>query len=435
MMKKFLIIPLLLTLLISCHKSPPKEFIIKVEPSVKLLDTYSKVILLRNRYFIPANSLIEVEYNFKIDKGFKFNKDFRIGVHFIDDEGRVIWQDDHYPPIPTSKWKSGETITYKKVFKIPQNVYYPRISMAIVFYDPKNTSEKYYIQTKEKIERKYTVAKMFVEPEEKEIYRKGWQKLEFSPDGRNSWRWMGPYASYAFKNPQMNVFLNIRGSTILKCLENPFKIELLLNKTPLDTIELKSNKFEKQILLEKELLKDEEWCLLEIKPNHFFVPKECGISDDTRKLSIMINELKVRPYYFANGFYDREISNGEYFRWMSKKGKIVLTNPYRNCVIYIKGSTNINAFSMPPTLKLTLNNNPLEPLKIEENEFSKLWEIDEKLLGTNKTIDLVIECDQSFVPKDKGISNDKRELSVMFKEFYFVPTKIHKKGKSGNFFL
>lgn len=39
------------------------------------------------------------------------NKDYTVFVHFVDKDGKTVLQDDHKPPIPTSKWSGGVKYT------------------------------------------------------------------------------------------------------------------------------------------------------------------------------------------------------------------------------------------------------------------------------------------------------------------------------------
>ena len=40
--------------------------------------------------------------------------DFRVFVHLVDPDGNIVQQDDHYPPVPTSQWKAGQPVNYRR---------------------------------------------------------------------------------------------------------------------------------------------------------------------------------------------------------------------------------------------------------------------------------------------------------------------------------
>ncbi|MFW6198775.1 MAG: hypothetical protein ACOC5E_03020, partial [Acidobacteriota bacterium] len=48
--------------------------------------------------------------------------DYKVFVHFRDPEGRIRYQDDHYPPEPTSQWESGAAVEYSRWLYPPDDV-------------------------------------------------------------------------------------------------------------------------------------------------------------------------------------------------------------------------------------------------------------------------------------------------------------------------
>src|SRR5688572_3783458 len=62
----------------------------------------------------PAGSPLEITYKFVVEKGASFDKDYRVMVHVVDTDEELMWTDDHDPPVPTTKWKPGETVEYTR---------------------------------------------------------------------------------------------------------------------------------------------------------------------------------------------------------------------------------------------------------------------------------------------------------------------------------
>jgi hypothetical protein len=43
-------------------------------------------------------------------------------MHVIDTGGRILYQDDHVPPKPTSDWAEGKDITYTRAVAVPASL-------------------------------------------------------------------------------------------------------------------------------------------------------------------------------------------------------------------------------------------------------------------------------------------------------------------------
>ena len=78
---------------------------------------------------VPIGSAVTLTYKFVVAPNASFDKDYWVFVHVLDPEGEQMWTDDHLPPTPTSQWKAGETIEYKRTIFVPN---YPYIGAAMV---------------------------------------------------------------------------------------------------------------------------------------------------------------------------------------------------------------------------------------------------------------------------------------------------------------
>lgn len=73
-----------------------------------------------NETILRPNETFEITYRWK-SLG-KMDKDYVVFVHFTDDKNRILFQQDHMPPIPTSRWSPGDIINESYTIKIPENV-------------------------------------------------------------------------------------------------------------------------------------------------------------------------------------------------------------------------------------------------------------------------------------------------------------------------
>ncbi len=64
--------------------------------------------------------------NFRITYWWKsldtVKKDYTVFVHFIDSNGKIVFQHDHKPPVPTSEWALGDIISEKYDVCVPSHV-------------------------------------------------------------------------------------------------------------------------------------------------------------------------------------------------------------------------------------------------------------------------------------------------------------------------
>ena len=51
-------------------------------------------------------SPVDVTYRFEVAPGApSFGENYRVFVHVMDSDEKLLWTDDHDPPVPTTQWK------------------------------------------------------------------------------------------------------------------------------------------------------------------------------------------------------------------------------------------------------------------------------------------------------------------------------------------
>src|SRR4051812_26527112 len=59
-------------------------------------------------------------------------KNYWVMVHFVsDDDGRIVWIDDHRPPTPTSEWRAGRAVEYTRTIFIPDSLPLGNVSLQV----------------------------------------------------------------------------------------------------------------------------------------------------------------------------------------------------------------------------------------------------------------------------------------------------------------
>src|SRR5262245_47020111 len=109
----------------------------------------------------PIGSAVTLTYKFVVAPDAKFDKDYYVFVHVLDPEGEQMWTDDHMPPTPTSKWKPGETIEYKRTIFIQNYPYIGEANVRLGLYDLA-TGKRLVLNAPEVSRREYLVTKFQV---------------------------------------------------------------------------------------------------------------------------------------------------------------------------------------------------------------------------------------------------------------------------------
>ena len=159
---------------------------------------------------VPIGSAVTLTYKFVVASNATFDKDNWVFVHVLDPEGEQMWNDDHQPPVPTTQWKPGQTVEYKRTIFVPN---YPYIGQAIVrlgLYDPPS-GKRHVLSAPEASRREYNVAKIQIQPSSERVflmYRDGWHPAEVdSKNPQNEWTWTKKTATLSFKNPKKDSVL------------------------------------------------------------------------------------------------------------------------------------------------------------------------------------------------------------------------------------
>lgn len=180
---------------------------------------------------MPIGSAVTLTYTFAVAANAAFDKDYWVFVHVLDPEGEQMWTDDHMPPTPTTKWKAGETVTYKRTIFVPN---YPYIGEAVVrlgLYDPAS-GKRLVLNAPEGSRREYIVAKTQILASSENIflmYKDGWHPAENDvKNPQNEWKWTKKTATLSFKNPKKDSTLYLEYDARADLFTPPQQVTLKL---------------------------------------------------------------------------------------------------------------------------------------------------------------------------------------------------------------
>jgi hypothetical protein len=248
---------------------------------------------------LTDNLITEVQYKWKTASDFaKIGSEYTVFVHFWH-KNNLLFQDDHTPVVPTTKWEPGKEYTYVRKVYIPAFIdeFDPEfkgeesLRMSVGFYSPYDRSGKSKMEV---MEKKLTVVPP--PPDTPEIiYENGWYDQEINPDAfLKQWRWTAKEAVCVIDNPRRDALLVIKGGVNLDALKNQ-KVIFRLNDFVLDEFAPQESFFEKSYNIKKEMLGDKDEFRLVVVTDQTFIPAKLDSkSKDERELGMQISFIYFR---------------------------------------------------------------------------------------------------------------------------------------------
>jgi hypothetical protein len=163
---------------------------------------------------IALGSPVEVTYKFTAAADAPNLGARRVFVHFLDADDELMWTDDHEPPTPTTEWKPGQTVEYKRTMFVPSYPYVGAAKVVAGIYTPAN-NDRLKLANEDRGDRSYKVVDFELLPQTENIFvifKDGWHPAEVVAEGagRTEWQWTKKEATLAFRNPKRDVVLYLQ---------------------------------------------------------------------------------------------------------------------------------------------------------------------------------------------------------------------------------
>ncbi|WP_105620091.1 hypothetical protein [Vallitalea okinawensis] len=192
----------------------------------------------------------------------------------------------------------------------------------------------------------------------------------------------------------------------------PLELKLLVNGEVYNSAVIdKAGEFSQNIIIEKEYLLDKS-NQLELKVNKTFNPKKMGINNDSRDLSIIIEQLDFHDYLDIVTEEEMITVDGLYSdNWMGVSTRINLVNQNNNIEgLKISGK---HLFENPMKVIIESQDDVLDVIELNTPEdFEKIIYLSDEL-KEKKFISLEMVADNTFVPQELQINEDSRSLSIL----------------------
>ena len=165
----------------------------------------------------PLGSPIDITYRFDVAPDAPpFTEDYRVFAGVVDSDEELMWNDDHNPPIPTSRWKPGQKIEYTRTIFIPIYPYIGEASVHVGLHSPA-TGKRLSLAGDDAGQHAYRVAKFQLLPQTENVFtvfKDGWHLAETAlHNAAVEWQWTKKSATLAFKNPKVDSVLYFEADT------------------------------------------------------------------------------------------------------------------------------------------------------------------------------------------------------------------------------
>jgi hypothetical protein len=253
-----------------------------------------------NHTRVPLGSPIEVTYRFQVAPSARFDKDYRVLVHFLDADDELMWTDDHVPPQPTSSWKPGQTIEYTRTVFVPLYPYIGEAAIAVGLYVP-GTNERAPLSGESIGQRAYRVARLRLQPQTDNVFLAfldGWHGPEAAADNQSiEWQWTRKEGVLRFRNPKRNAVFYLHYDGQPSMVDSPQTVTISLGAEVLDTFPVSTpDEAIRKIAIKAAQFGPDDVVMVRVSVDKTFVPALVRPgSRDSRELGIRVFHAFVEP--------------------------------------------------------------------------------------------------------------------------------------------
>lgn len=251
---------------------------------------------------VPLGSPIELTYGFDVANAARIDGDYRVFVHFLDSEGDLMWTDDHTPVPPTTQWKPGQKVSYKRTLFVPVYPYVGETQVKLGLYSAAD-GHRLPLNARESGDREYEVGTMTLAPQSENIfliYRDGWNPAESAPDQPAlEWQWTKKSAGVSFRNPKKDVLLFLEADGRPDLFTPPQEVAIKVNDQVVHTFPMADkDPVIHRIPIAAAQLGTGDMVDLKVEVDRSFVPAKIpagqpGHGNDPRELGIRVYHLFV----------------------------------------------------------------------------------------------------------------------------------------------
>ncbi len=249
---------------------------------------------------LPTGGPLELIYRWQVPTAAEpdSSDDFHVLAHFWGEDGEILWQDDHQPPIPTSQWHPGSTIEYSRIHFVSDSIPPGEITLTTGLYD-QQSGQKIRLAGNEESEHKleYGMTRLELLPADRLpiiVYGEGWYNWETGKQNDDYWRWCRGEAVCWVESPDGPCSLFMEVQAPVQMLDSAQRVTLEVEGTPVATLELENPWWVvKKIPIPEALTRDRGCFRLKLIMDKVVTPVEPEKSTPGRELGLNFKQLVV----------------------------------------------------------------------------------------------------------------------------------------------
>ena len=280
-----------------------------------------------SRIEVSSGAMIELAYDLEIRPDApRFDKNYRVLVGFLNAEGGVLWRDDHAPPVPSTRWLSGQTVSYSRRVFVPLAIPGGVVTVAMAL--QARNGERLILADEDLGSRQYRVASFEVNPiaDARWIpeYESGFHGLE--QNERGTWQWTTGEATLAYRNPGDGCVLYLTLGALPGRFEAPRAVTITVRGQVVDSFEIATRgQITRRVELSQSLVGTVNPLRVTIHVDQTFVPALAG-GEDTRELGVRVFSATIDPETVRRraaglGHTERD-EHGDLFQWSRRRALI-----------------------------------------------------------------------------------------------------------------
>lgn len=191
-----------------------------------------------NKTSAAIGSPLNITYKFQVAQAPSIGRDYLVFMHVIGPDGEKLWQDDHAPAVPTSKWTPGQTVEYSRLVFVPNYPYIGEATIRLGLYDP-STGNRLALTGDDAGRQEYVVGRLNLLPQTDNIFlipKEGWHSAEV--DSNNplvEWQWTQKAATISFRNPKRDATFYLQSDARTDLFSPPQQVTVTVAGQPLAT--------------------------------------------------------------------------------------------------------------------------------------------------------------------------------------------------------
>lgn len=254
-----------------------------------------------NHTAVPLGSPLELTYKFVVANDARLGEDYRVFMHVMDVDEERLWDDDHDPQTPTSQWKPGQTIEYKRTVFVPVFPYVGEGTIRIGLYS-KATGARVPMNGDDAGQNAYRVARIQLLPQTDNlltVFKDGWHQAEVAGDNATiDWQWTKREATIAFRNPKKDAVFYLDVDSPGGEHHGPQQVQAVLNGQVIDQFALEPHqRLLRRVPITAAQIGTAEMVDLQIRVDKSWIPAQtpAAASTDTRELGVRVFHVFIDP--------------------------------------------------------------------------------------------------------------------------------------------